>query len=1044
MGRHRRVHSFFALGLALILSFTSVSLLGGAAQAADGQSASGTLSITAASPDVGRPNIGSCTGSTSSKYAVIEFDTSSVGNAQHEYSITATGPVTAVLYQGIFMPDFPTVNCYIGARAIPANTLTKINTGYNNSGLPDFPNQSWYLVLTSENPGSGINATVTMASNLGTVSTGPGPSITTNALAQGTAGLAYSATVSADGGLAPYRFSATGLPAGLTISTGGVVSGITTTPGNYSVNVTTSDAAGKAASKTLPLKIVPPVITLTPTSLSGGITDVPYSATLGASGGTPPYAFTITSGSAPAGVLLDAATGVLRGIPTTAGPANFTVTTTDANGFTGSCAYATPILVGLSISTDSLPSGTGGQQYDANLLAISGTAPLTFSLENGTLPAGVTVGTDGRISGIPTVAGSFNPTFKVTDSLGQVATKTLSLVVGNPLITVNSGQSGNLEVGKTAFVQVLPSGGTPPYAYQLTTNADASWLSIDANGRMAGTPTTFGNFSVDVRVTDKYGFVGADELQIYIQPNALSIAPSVLPVPAAGETYSAELTSAGGYGGYSYTLTSGTLPTGLILNTANGQISGTPTKVGSFDFTVTSADTPPAGQTTNNASKMYTLVVPGQELSLVGVLAQAHVGTGYAGAVAVTGGTGPYTFEATDEASLPSGLTLANNGLFTGTPTAAGSFTIPVLVTDVYGSSKTLEVPLLVAPHVVLAPEILADGQAGTPYSQQLSASGGTAPYTFAITKGELPEGLILNSDGQLTGEPVTHGNASFTVTATDANGFPGTSDYSVKTIPAAVAAGPKTLLAPIPGVAYSAKLTATGGVGPFSFRVTNGQLPGGLTLNTETGEITGIPAAVGSFEFTVTVTDLGQQDKAPVSVESKYTLGVTSATMTLNGSLPVAKSGTFYSVQLEANGGYGKHTFAVMAGSSRGTMAANTGLPNGLTLTSEGVLSGTPTVSGDFPLKIVIMDESGSMSFVESMLRVAAAEPQVLPSPKASAQTSEPASAAPSGQALSSASPDTSLPNTGANGVLTLAAIAGGILVIGAIVLVMVRRRRG
>lgn len=159
---------------------------------------------------------------------------------------------------------------------------------------------------------------------------------------------------------------------------------------------------------------------------------------------------------------------------------------------------------------------------------------------------------------------------------------------------------------------------------------------------------------------------------------------------------------------------------------------------------------------------------------------------------------------------------------------------------------------------ITLAPATLPDATQGTPFSQALTASGGIAPYTFAVTEGALPPGLTLSSAGVISGTPSTMGSFSFTITATDSLGCPGTQAYTM------IIAGPNcpvidvqppTLVAPILGTPYSATITASGGIAPYVFTVSAGMLPAGLSLSFA-GDITGTPTASGTFSFTVTATD--------------------------------------------------------------------------------------------------------------------------------------------------------------------------------------------
>lgn len=174
-------------------------------------------------------------------------------------------------------------------------------------------------------------------------------------------------------------------------------------------------------------------------------------------------------------------------------------------------------------------------------------------------------------------------------------------------------------------------------------------------------------------------------------------------------------------------------------------------------------------------------------------------------------------------------------------------------------------------------------------------------------------------------------------------------------------------------GTSYSAGLTATGGTPAYTWSVTSGQLPGGLSLGASSGMISGTPRASGTFSFSVTVSDAG----SPAQVASEtvsITVGATSpatAGLTItSSSLPSGSDGTAYSAALQASGGTPAYTWSISAGS----------LPAGLTLAATtGVISGTPTASGTSNFTAVVSDNSNpsaTQSVATSITVGAAAQP--------------------------------------------------------------------
>ncbi|MCA1713630.1 MAG: autotransporter domain-containing protein, partial [Gammaproteobacteria bacterium] len=156
---------------------------------------------------------------------------------------------------------------------------------------------------------------------------------------------------------------------------------------------------------------------------------------------------------------------------------------------------------------------------------------------------------------------------------------------------------------------------------------------------------------------------------------------------------------------------------------------------------------------------------------------------------------------------------------------------------------------------IVLAPPTLPGGTAGTAYNQTITASGGTAPYTFAVTAGSLPAGLSLSASGVLSGTPTAAGTFNFTVTATDANGFTGTQGYAITIAAPSIVLAPAALPNGTAGTAYNQTITASGGTAPYTFAVIAGALPPGLTLSAS-GVLSGTPTLPGTYSFTVRATD--------------------------------------------------------------------------------------------------------------------------------------------------------------------------------------------
>jgi len=233
----------------------------------------------------------------------------------------------------------------------------------------------------------------------------------------------------------------------------------------------------------------------------------------------------------------------------------------------------------------------------------------------------------------------------------------------------------------------------------------------------------------------------------------------------------------------------------------------------------------------------------------------------------------------------------------------------------------------------------LSDGVVGKAYEETMEATSGVPPYTWEATG--LPAGLNCSAAGVISGTPTEDGDFTVTVNVTDSfdpANSDGT-DLALKVYPALEITTP-TLPEGKVGDAYSATLEATGGKTPYTWEATGG-LPAGLTCSAA-GVISGTPTASGDFIITVNVTD--SFDPANTG-STDLALKVYPALEITTTELPEGKIGDAYSATLEATGGKPDYTWEA------------TGLPAGLTCSAAGVISGTPTASGDFTVAVNVTD---------------------------------------------------------------------------------------
>ena len=272
-----------------------------------------------------------------------------------------------------------------------------------------------------------------------------------------------------------------------------------------------------------------------------------------------------------------------------------------------------------------------------------------------------------------------------------------------------------------------------------------------------------------------------------VQP--VSILTTGLPGGTVGQAYSASLQASGGSGGFAWTLSSGSLPAGLVLDGLAGTITGVPLQSGSAAFSVHAAD---LGDAANAADQPLTITVapapPPPVVISTSSLPSGTVSSQYSATLTATGGTGSYDWSLASGA-LPSGLNLSSSGVLAGTPSVAGTFTFAVTATDstnpLNRAQQTLVVDVAPAPiaPVVITTTALANATRGAGYAATVTTSGGKAPFTWALVSGSLPSGLSLDTaTGTIAGVPTRDGTWNFSLRVTDSQ-VPATSSKKALTI---------------------------------------------------------------------------------------------------------------------------------------------------------------------------------------------------------------------------------------------------------------------
>jgi hypothetical protein len=763
-------------------------------------------------------------------------------------------------------------------------------------------------------------------------------------LPSGAAGSAYSQTVTASGGTSPYTYTVTSgsLPAGTTLLSAGLLSGTPLFGGSYNFTITATDNNACTGFQAFTLTITGcPQITVSPTSIPNGTVGSAFNQTITASGGSPSYSYAVTSGTLPTGLTLSSG-GVLSGTPSVAGSYNFTITATDGNSCTGNLAYSQTIdpLVLTDISFTSLGtpytqnfntlSNTGSSNTWTNNSTIPGwfATPITYIASTGSSTTGGLY-SFGASSGSERAFGSVSSNGTGTIDYGaRFVNRTGSTITS---LTVNyTGEQwrngGNTTIQSLAFQYQVANAGV------ITSITSGTWTSFSALDFSSPIHTSTaaaldGNSTANrAAISSTLTVIVADGQEVWIRwvdvndagsDHGLAVDDfSVTPVgsasstnPTIAGTANPSTVVAGNSTLLTATVTSGTNPTstGIGVTGNLSSVGGSTTQtfyddgthgdvtasdnIFSYQATVSLGTTPgsksmrvcvtDAQARTDSANISLTINAPPTNPSIAGTANPLTVVAGNSTLLmaTVTPGTNPTSTGIGVTGNLSSiggsitqlfyddgthGDVTASDNIFSyqatvSVGTTPGSKSMRVYVTDaqarIDSTSITININSPSCSTITLVPTSLPNAFISASYTQNVTASGGKSPYTFSITAGALAEGLILSSNGFLSGTPTSLGSSSSMVTATDSNGCSGSKEYILQVLCPQIVITPDQLPDDSIGKTYNQILHATGGTAPYSFTITNGTLPESLSLSSS-GIISGTMKVAGHYDFTITVAD--------------------------------------------------------------------------------------------------------------------------------------------------------------------------------------------
>lgn len=461
----------------------------------------------------------------------------------------------------------------------------------------------------------------------------------------------------------------------------------------------------------------------------------------------------------------------------------------------------------------------------------------------------IVTNTDGTITITPTFSG-LSAIYVDGITIAGVGTSASPMhMIGLPSnITISPAIIAPLTYGTYFSQQLSEGGGSGAVSYAVTTGSLPSGLILTTSGLLSGTPTAIGLYNFIITATDSVGIKGQHSYSVPVAPVALVLSPSLLPNAFVGALYSNKLSASGGTGSYTYSLTSGSLPTGVSLS--GDTISGMPSAVSSTYFTIKATDV--AG---NYGTRNYTLAVTGQVVISPLALNSGAAASFYSQHITATGGSNSGFIFTVASGALPAGLTLSPTGLISGQATTMGTSAFTINVTDSLGNVGSQSYSITINNSLSLAPSSLPDGSISTSYSQPVTASGGSGGgYVFTVLTGALPPGFSL-INGIISGAPTIAGKYSFVIKVVDSDGSYLSKSYSININTVTLALSDLISMSGIKGTPFSQMVYANGGTGSYTnYWISAGTLPPGLSFSGNT--ISGTPTNTGTYSFSISVVD--------------------------------------------------------------------------------------------------------------------------------------------------------------------------------------------
>ena len=767
------------------------------------------------------------------------------------------------------------------------------------------------------------------------------PIISAGQTLSGKVGVAFSATPAlADAVERPVSsWAATGLPSWASLSaTTGKITGTPQDSGTATFSITATGPGGTATEDII-LAIAYGVPVVTSGQSFTGKVGTAFSATIALTDSVDRPATNLQISWLPAGLTLDQDTGVVSGIPTTTIAKSSSACF--ATGPGGDSPTATSVAFTISagapiISPGQIFTGKAGSLFSRTpSLTNAANRPVTSWSGSGLPPWANLSATTGLITGTPQTSGSFLAQITATGPGGVSEPFPLSIVIESqyPSPIIRPSQTFTVALGKDVLFPIAVEDPTvrPVDSLQVVSGSLPPGTSLNST-YIVGKPTTHGTFSFDLTATGPGGVSAPVAVSIVVavqKPLLYKKSYSSKVGQSFFEYASAFLDSAPDRPATSFSVDQ--LPLGLSLNTATGNISGTPQQVTSLTSHLTA--TGPGG--TSTPVDIAWTIAEGAPLIVGGQILTAKVGVPFSGTPSLTDAANR-PVDSWLASGLPLGLAISSySGEITGTPTKLGNFSLAVQATGPGGSSAQTGVVVAVSAGV---PSITAGqtftGRVGTAFSAKPALTdAANRPVTSwqAVT---LPPWAALNTaTGEVTGTPPELGSFNVTLTATGPGGTSAQATFIIGVSFGAVTITPGQSFTAKAGQLFSATPTLTAGSDAASTTWAHGLAPSWADINPTTGEITGRPELAKTDTLEIIATNADGSDTKSVSIVVAY-----GSPFISRGQKLSLKQGVETSIQLQS---------ALPLDHYPITTWASADLPSWATLSQSGTITATAPISG-------------------------------------------------------------------------------------------------